>query len=256
LKKILNYEILFKTEDWKNVNSDAKDLVKKMLSFNPNTRVTASEAISHPFLDMHSRKNKEMLKIGKEKKQNEKIEEAENKFAFGVLNNIKKLQVKDKFQQAVLAFIIHYRMNKEENAEFSKIFIAMDKNGDGQLSLDELKEGLEKIQGSSLNKFEIDMIVKNIGINAFDDERIEYEEFLRASLDLKILSCKQNLKLAFDNFDSNGDGFLSKDEICNALGDVEDKYLDALLKIVDLNKDGRVSYEEFESFMNSFIDFN
>ena len=36
-----------KDEEWKNISNDAKDLISKMLDINPDTRLSAKEAIDH-----------------------------------------------------------------------------------------------------------------------------------------------------------------------------------------------------------------
>lgn len=37
-------------EEWENVSNEAKDLVRKLLEFNPDKRISASEAIQHPWI--------------------------------------------------------------------------------------------------------------------------------------------------------------------------------------------------------------
>ena len=33
--------------DWKNISEESKDLVKKMLTYDPNERITAEHALNH-----------------------------------------------------------------------------------------------------------------------------------------------------------------------------------------------------------------
>jgi len=60
----------------------------------------------------------------------------------------------------------------------------------------------------------------------------------------KILETK-NLKLAFDTFDLNKDGKLSKEELLYVLGTGTSEYVNNLLNLIDKNKDGYISFEEF-----------
>lgn len=36
--------------EWKNISNDAKDLIKKMLTYDANNRITAEAAINHPWI--------------------------------------------------------------------------------------------------------------------------------------------------------------------------------------------------------------
>jgi len=36
--------------EWADVSDEAKDLVKKLLTYNPNNRISALEAYNHPFI--------------------------------------------------------------------------------------------------------------------------------------------------------------------------------------------------------------
>ena len=83
---------------------------------------------------------------------------------------------------------------------------------------------------------------------------IEYEEFLRASMDKKKLLSKKNLKIVFDYLDKNKNGKISYDEIKAVLdGDnkMEDDIWKALVNQVDLDGDGEISFNEFEYMMKN-----
>ena len=36
--------------EWKNISNDAKDLIKKMLTYDPAQRITADASLSHPWI--------------------------------------------------------------------------------------------------------------------------------------------------------------------------------------------------------------
>ena len=52
---------------------------------------------------------------------------------------------------------------------------------------------------------------------------------------------------AFNEFDTDENGYLTKDEMCKALGkmDMSEKELDRLMALVDDSKDGKVDKREF-----------
>lgn len=52
LKLILNTEVNFEGDKWKNISADAKDLVRKLLEKNPFKRITADGVLKHPWIVM------------------------------------------------------------------------------------------------------------------------------------------------------------------------------------------------------------
>lgn len=51
-------------------------------------------------------------------------------------------------------------------------------------------------------------------------------------------------------FDKDGSGSISKEEIKEALGGLDEKLVDEIIKEVDQNNDGEISFEEFEQMMS------
>jgi serine/threonine protein kinase len=49
-RKIVSGKYEFKEDDWKDVSSDAKDLVKKLLVLDPDERLTSGQALRHPWM--------------------------------------------------------------------------------------------------------------------------------------------------------------------------------------------------------------
>ena len=63
MRKILNGKFDMKKYPWPIISSQAKDLLKKLLEFEPNKRITADEALNHPWFE--SKQVKLKLKIMK-----------------------------------------------------------------------------------------------------------------------------------------------------------------------------------------------
>ena len=63
-----------------------------------------------------------------------------------------------------------------------------------------------------------------------------------------------DLRAAFDAFDTDGSGFLDKSELKNAFkdfkGGLTDAEVDVLMAAADTNGDGEVSFEEFVALVN------
>ena len=140
--------------------------------------------------------------------------------------------------------------NQELN-ELKSVFQTLDKDGDGKLTYNELKNAFVTYFGKSISEIKLQEIMEDSDGNA--DGVISYEEFLRAGVTKEKLLEERNLKLAFDRFDTDKDGKLSKDEIKKVLYASNFDYINDLLKEIDMNNDGFVSYEEFKYLMNSIL---
>jgi len=168
-----------------------------------------------------------------------------------ILANIANFNFKEKLQQSTIAFIVHFLSTNEEFNEIRKLFVAMDKNGDGRLTYSELKEGFEDYYGIVLTEFELDNIMANV-----DQDKngyIEYNEFLRVAVNQKTIISQKNLQLAFEHFDKNNDGKLSIDEIKKILGTNKNEYVEELLKHIDQNNDKELSFAEFSDLMKKIL---
>jgi calcium-dependent protein kinase len=236
LSNIVKGKYSLEGEEWDRVSIEAKDLISKMLELDPNKRLSAEESLMHPWMVKYI--NGEFNKL-------------EDGYFIDVLNNIKNFNASEKFQQATIAYIVHFLYSSNEVDELKKVFKVLDVNGDGRLTYDELRNGFDKTFGKHASEVEMNKIIAEI--DGDNDGYISYEEFLRVTINQKKLLDDKNLELAFQRFDINGDGKLSKDELKAVLGTSDNEYINALIDMVDQNNDGQVSYSEFAYLMNSII---
>jgi calcium-dependent protein kinase len=221
--------------EWSRVSPEAKDLVTKMLEVDTTKRLSAEECFKHPWMTKFHDKSK-----------------IDNNYFVSVLTNIRNFNASEKLQQATLAYIVHFLYSSMELEGLKNVFKQLDKNKDGRLTYDELRNGFETVFGRYLTEIEMRQIIEDV--DGDNDGFISYEEFLRVSINQKKLLDEKNLKMAFEKFDLNGDGKLSKDEIRNVLGTSDNEYINLLLSQVNQNNDGFLSYPEFCDLMNSVID--
>ena len=99
----------------------------------------------------------------------------------------------------------------DEIKDLKGIFQALDKNGDGHITFDELKAGL----GHKENSETLIELLK--GADTDNSGSIDYTEFLAATLDAQIFLRDDYLKTAFDMFDKDGSGKIDKNELISIL---------------------------------------
>ena len=126
----------------------------------------------------------------------------------------------------------------------------MDINGDGKLSKDEIKQGYKDYYDKELGDEEIDDMFNKV--DADGSGEIEYSEFVIATMNEKNLLSNNKLQSAFKMFDKDGGGTISTDEIKQVLSfgqNLEESVVNQIIKQVDANGDGEISFDEFAEMM-------
>jgi len=114
-------------------------------------------------------------------------------------------------KQATYAYIASQMLSKSKKEEMAKVFKAFDKNGDGRLSMDEVKSGYLEHYGKIISDDEVEKMFKTVDSDnsGFSD----YTEFVVAAMNEDELNSNDFLKAAFKMFDKDGSGIISADEI-------------------------------------------
>ena len=228
----------FPKEEWGTVSQDAKDLINKMLTYEPTKRVSALDCLSQSWFVKH-----------KEKALNDK------KVAKSALANMKKFKKDRKLEQATIGFIVNQFISKDERKELAKQFAEWDSNGDGVLSKEEIVNGYKKAYGT-VDENEIDNMMKSVDTDG--NGVIDYNEFLACAVNRDKIMSKENLELAFKAFDTDGSGKISVDELMDIFckGDkshANKQVFEKMVKDADENGDGEISFAEFKTIMTNFF---
>lgn len=230
-------EFDFPEEEWSVITKEAKELISKMLTYDPKKRLSAMEVLKH-----------EWFTKNKEKKESDK------KLAKSALSNMKRFKRNKQFEQATISFIVNQLITKEERAELMKQFTEWDKNGDGVLSKNEILEGYRNAYGSA-DPDEVDNMIKSVDLDG--NGVIDYNEFLNCTLNRDKILSKKNLELAFKAFDKDNSGAISTDEIMlifkKTSGNVDKKVFEKMVREADTNGDGEIEFDEFKDIMEKFF---
>ena len=249
MKKIINGKFDMKKYPWPIISSQAKDLIKKLLEFDSNKRITAEEALNHPWFkskQVKSQNNEGLLKV---------------KNPLKLLNNLVNYRSDNVLRSTVFAYLIHNNIQLNQVHEAIKLFNNIDKNGDGQITREELYKGFEnflKLSGKDLQD-KVDIIFNNIDTD--HNGYIEYEEFIRAAVDKEYFLSETFLRFAFDYFDRDKNGEISFNEIKQLFYQNDNNKHNAeaqkqLLKNfneMDINGDGILSFDEFVKMSKKMI---
>ena len=236
---VLSGKFQFPEEDWDQVSQEAKDLIKKMLTKDPKKRISALYSMQDVWF-----------------KKNEEKSEYDKKLAKKVLNNMKKFKKHRILEKTIISFIINQLVKKDERLELEKQFKDWDTNGDGVLSKEEIINGYRKTYGK-VDENEIENMIKSIDLDG--NGVIDYNEFLACSINKDKILRNDNLKICFDEFDTDKSGKISVDEVSSIFkqGNNENnndmEAFKNMVKNADENGDGEISFEEFQDIMNKFF---
>lgn len=217
----------FASDPWPSISEPAKECVRRMLVRDPKKRATADEVLKHDWI----REN------GVASSQPLESEVLKRIRGFAAMNKLKKEALK----------IIATSLQPEEITGLKELFGAMDADGSGTITIDELREGLKK-KGTKIPESELQRIMENADVNG--DGTIDYEEFLAATIHLSKLEREEVLYSAFKHFDADNSGFITKEELEEALKHAcAPDHIEEILADVDKDNDGRIDYEEFCEMM-------
>ena len=184
-------------DTYQALTPNAKDLITKLLKYNPSDRITAKDALTHPWFQSN-----EFEKIYRVNTIS--VTEAKN-----LINNLELYKSDNIIKCAVLAYLVHRNTNIKECVNASYLFTEIDLNKDGKLEKNELTSAFIKYYGLPQDQATIkaNTIFRNIDTD--NNGFIESEEFIRACINPNIFTDQKYLLNAFNYFDEDKNGNIS-----------------------------------------------
>lgn len=190
----------FKGAVWNAVSAECKNLITALLKARPLDRISADEALQHPWFTAQTRRtivgDQEQLQL--------------------LRTNLEQFAQKRRLEKAVLAIAVR---NQDESAlqGLRQIFSALDQDQDGILSVEEVERGLElaKVDLDPEMEAELEHLATRQG-------RVTYSDFLALMVDRAVLCEESVVKESFSIFDRRRDGRLDVDELAVALGNPDE----------------------------------
>jgi calcium-dependent protein kinase len=135
---------------------ECRSLLKDLLKIDPVKRLSACEALKHPWFRTNIITNP-----------------IDKSYALGCFKYFMMFSPDQKFQQAAIAYMVHHLTDIDEINEIRKIFETFDTNHDGKLSHSEIFEGFKNIISVLPNEKEFLKLIKKI--DSSKTGFIEYE---------------------------------------------------------------------------------
>lgn len=237
LSKVKLGSFSFNPADWISISEDAKSLVRSLLKMNQQQRLTAEQALNHDWIRNRAPKAKDVS------------------LQANFVDKLRGFRSQNKLKKAAL-HIIAGQLNEDQIKALRDTFMSLDKNGDGLLTVSEMKEGLQK---AGLKDIPPDLQQIMEEVDSDGSGVIDYTEFLAATLDKRLYIQEDVCWSAFRVFDRNGDGKISAEELNQVLGtgSVEEvmgaKAIAALMEEVDSDRNGFIDFQEFMAMMRGQV---
>eukprot|EP01025_Chloroclados_australasicus_P061445 TRINITY_DN80714_c0_g1_i1.p1 TRINITY_DN80714_c0_g1~~TRINITY_DN80714_c0_g1_i1.p1 ORF type:complete len:544 (-),score=79.95 TRINITY_DN80714_c0_g1_i1:307-1764(-) len=222
-KMVLKGHLDFETDPWPQISDAAKDCVRKLLTMDTTKRATAAEIMQHPWLTQAGVAKDEVLDSV-------------------VLHRMKQFAAQNKVKKVAL-MMIGQNLKEDEITGLKQLFQSIDVNGDGTITLNELKNALND-WGHKLQDDQLLEIVNSVDVDG--NGKIEYNEFVAMTMHVSRLEKEEVMLQAFRDFDTDNSGYITPDELADALKKfhLEDNVQD-LMAGVDKNHDGKIDFQEF-----------
>lgn len=226
LMSVYNSSYSFRHPTFRLISDSAKDLISKLLVKDVNRRFSAEQAFNHEWIQGQGPETFPILPE----------EYIENIIKFINSRNMKK---------AAMMYIAS-KLTEHQIYELKEYFKKIDRNGDGFISNLELQNAF--IQSKSIPPDRVEFIVNGIDFNK--NGAIDYIEFVTACLRKQSYTNVGLIKSAFRYFDKDGSGFITADELKEALYITEispevNMKIERMILEADANGDGKIDYAEF-----------
>uniref|UniRef100_A0A5B6ZR43 non-specific serine/threonine protein kinase n=1 Tax=Davidia involucrata TaxID=16924 RepID=A0A5B6ZR43_DAVIN len=232
-KEVLRNKPDFRRKPWPSISGSAKDFVKKLLVKDPRARLTAAQALSHPWV----REGGDALEIPLD---------------ISVLSNMRQFVKYGHLKQFALRALAT-TIDDEELADLRDQFDAIDVDKNGVISLEEMRQALAKDLPWKLKESCVLEILQAIDGNT--DGLVDFTEFVAATLHVRQMEehnsekWQQRSQAAFEKFDVDRDGYITPEELKMHTG--LRGSIDPLLEEADIDKDGKISLSEFRRLLRT-----
>ncbi len=211
---------------FKNVSKSGKDFIASLLKLDPASRPDAGKALRHPWLtknassQAHAAKGRLMTKAD-------------------LSVGLKKYSQFSKFRRTVLN-VVARNMPPAELKVLRDTFQSIDVDNSGSLTINDLYKALR----GHLSESEIQDIWKNLNVAAMDE--LDYNEFIAATMWMRLQLDEERLHEAFEAFDDEGKGFLTMEDVERVVGgDLPHEEIQKMMMETDIDGDGKIDYIDF-----------
>jgi len=223
--------------NWDKVSQSAKDFCQALMQKKPKDRLSAEQALKHPWIQNHS-----TVHSGPDAAHSL----LDHDEVFQSLQSYSDVDQLARLSLQVMAF----NTPPDKIHELRDMFTKFDTDDSGTISLAEFKQGVTAAH-PEMPEEKVEAMFKSLDFEKTGE--IEYVEFIAATLaSQKNLHTDSSIMAAFNVLDANHDGKITKQDLDTAFsGQLDPRVSEALLKHRD--DSGSVNFESFERALLSMF---
>ena len=220
------------------LSEQVKDLITRMLIVDPAKRITVAAALKHPWFGTNLTKS--FHAKGQLQSQQSMI-----------MKNLSQNKRSSTLKTAAINILVKH-LSKKEVADLRAQFESIDTDGSGYIELSELRAAMERA-GNPQTEADLKSLIETL--DYAQNDKINYTEFIAATLDVKSIISKDEKKLLgiFNTFDVDNTGYISKENMKVAFSkygrEITDDEIINVLKQHDKAQNDRIDFTEFKQML-------
>jgi len=200
-RKIKEADYHFNHAEFSAVSDECKDLIGKLLVTNQKKRLTGQQALNHPWFKMFNDPNSATKGA------------QDIKISSDVLDRLRSFKGVSTFKKAAMNLLVK-TANEKEVQELRAAFQAIDTDGTGFIRAQELNDILIQ-KRMNVSDAEVREMIDQMDYH--NNKKINYSEFLAATIDIKSFLSESRLKAVFNQFDTDSSGKITEENIYLAM---------------------------------------
>ncbi|XP_019195565.1 PREDICTED: CDPK-related kinase 5-like [Ipomoea nil] len=230
-RAVLKADPSFEEQPWPTLSSEAKDFVKRLLNKDPRKRMTAAQALCHPWIKSCN-DTKVPLDI--------------------LIFKLMKAYMRSSALRKAALRALSKTLTVDELFYLKEQFALLEPNKNGTISLENIKTALMKYSTDAMKESRIHDFLASL--NALQYRRMDFEEFCAAALSVHQLEAldrwEQHARCAYEIFEKDGNRAIVIEELASELGLGPSVPLHAVLHDWIRHTDGKLSFLGFAKLLH------
>ncbi|XP_059645481.1 CDPK-related kinase 5-like [Cornus florida] len=230
-RAVLKADPCFDEPPWTSLSSEAKDFVKRLLNKDPRKRMTAAQALSHPWI-----------------KNNDDIKAPVDILIFKLM----KVYMRSSSLRKAALRALSKTLTVDELSYLKEQFALLEPSKNGTISLENIKAVLMRNATDAMKESCVHDFLASL--NALQYRRMDFEEFCAASLSVHQLEAldrwEQHARCAYELFEKDGNRAIVIDELASELGLSPSVPVHAVLHDWIRHTDGKLSFLGFVKLLH------